>query len=259
MLKKIALCCAVVSAYWVPFYHAHGQECQILRVGGSNRWYPVSYINHETQEPEGIANDLIKLVGKKLGIPVMHNVEFPWNRTLYYLKHGRLDMISAIYWTKEREKWFQYTVPYIANNARVFVVKGKEFPFEQLEDLVGRTGIIPLGGSFGNEFDTFAKEHKLQLEHVNSKEQIIRMTITGRADYFILDYLDASIYLKQQGLQEQFVALPYTFSTTNVHFAVSRQSPCIQLTLQIDDIISKAKQDGTLHKIVEKYIKPDFR
>jgi len=252
MIKKIAVFCIAVSACFT--IRVNAQECHILRVGGTDGWYPVAYINQETREPAGIAHDFVKIVGEKLEIPVTIDATLPWKRMLEYLNDGDLDLCAAMYWTKEREERYQYTVSYFVNEARVFVPKGKEFPFERLEDLIGRTGGIPAGGSFGQAFDTFANEHQLKLQGVKTKYQMTMKVLAGRNDYFIQDYLDGMMYLKQEGLQDKFVALPHPVSTTDVYLAVSRQSPCLHLVPQINAIIDEAKQDGTLQAIIDTYI-----
>jgi len=252
-MGKIALLCVVLSIHFnVP---VNAQECDILRVAGSDRWLPVSYVNEETQEPEGIAYDFAMLVGEQLKIPVEIHATLPWKRMLLYLEKGNIDMSVAMYKTKERQEVYQFTDSYLVNTARVFVKKGQEFPFERLEDLIGLTGGIPPGGSFGEKFDTFAKDHKLKLAAVATKEQRFLMLLNGRTDYYIQDYLDGTISLQQSGLQDKVVALPHPVSITKVYFSLSRQSPCVKLVPQINAIINKAKQDGALRAIIDKYVR----
>lgn len=252
-MKTIAVSCVLISVCFSMVVHA--QECQVLRVGGTDGWLPVAYLNQATKEPEGIAHDFAKIVGNKLNIPVKIDATLPWKRMLQYTEDGNLDMVAAIYWTKERADLYQYTASYFVNEAWVFVVKGKEFPFEKFEDLIGRVGGIPLGGSFGEAFDTFAKDHQLKLEEVGTKEQMAKKILAGRNDYFIQDYLDGIMYLKQAGLQDQIVALPHPVAITEVYFALSRKSPCISLVPHINGIIDNAKRDGTLQAIIDKYSK----
>ena len=251
-MKKIAVICVLVSACLTLIVNA--QACQVLRVGGENEWLPIAYINKETGEPEGIAYDFAKIIGEKLNIPVELNATLPWKRMLLYLEKGELDMTVALYWTKEREVLYQYTIPYFENEARVFVLKGNEFTFEKLEDLIDRRGALSLG-TLGEEFETFAKQHKLRLQRVKTTTLITRKLLAGRYDYFSLDYLNGMLYLKDEGLQGQIVPLPHPVSTAAVHFALSRQSPCLALLPQINAVIEKSKQDGTLQAIVDKYIK----
>ncbi len=233
--------------------HAFGQQCDVLKVGSTQDWHPVTYIDSQSGAVRGIANDLARLLGQELGIPVEIDIETPWSRMLHNVQSGELDMVSALYWTSERDRRYLYTQPYFVNQARVFVPKGKEFPFSQLADLKGRTGVVPLGGSFGEEFDTFRVEHKLKLIAVERKERKGKMILAGRADYFIHDYLDGISYLKRYDLMEEIVALPHPISTTEVYFAFLRQSPCVELLPRINRIIDKAKSDGTLQSIIDGY------
>ncbi|ALU46012.1 hypothetical protein AT705_24135 [Pseudoalteromonas rubra] len=50
--------------------------------------------------------------------------------------------------------------PYYRNEIRVFVHKDRPFVFEKLEHLKGRVGLKPLGGSYGQAFDSFVAENK---------------------------------------------------------------------------------------------------
>jgi len=255
IIKKTIIFGVIVSACLTSIVNV--QACQVLRVAGANDWPPVAIINKDTREPEGIAYDFAKIVGKELNIPVELNATLPWKRMLSYLEKGKIDMTAALYLTKEREVLYQFTTPYFENEARVFVVKGKEFSFEKFEDLIGRSGGLSLG-SYGEKFETFAKQHKLHLGRDKSATLLTRKLLAGRYDYFILDYLNGMLYLKDEGLQEQIVALPTPISTEPVHFALSRQSPCLALVPQINAVIEKSKQDGTLQTIVDKYIKKRF-
>ena len=116
------------------------QECNILQVGGSSGWYPVNYIDEGTNDPKGIAYDFIKVIGKKLNLEVEIFASYPWKRMLKYTKIGKLDLVAALYWTREREKIYTYTEPYLVNEARVFVLKSKKFKLEKYEDFIGLRG-----------------------------------------------------------------------------------------------------------------------
>lgn len=62
------------------------------------------------------------------------------------------------------------------------------------------------------------------------------------------------LFLEQEGLQDKIVALPYPVSSTEVYFALSRQSPCVQLVPRINAIIYEAKKNGTLQTIIDTSI-----
>ncbi|MBW3695803.1 transporter substrate-binding domain-containing protein [Vibrio sp. T187] len=239
--------------------YAFGKHCQQIKVGSTNGWYPVTYVDPQTNLPSGIAHDLIQLIGERLALPIIIDTETPWKRLLHKVEEGTLDMVSAIYLTHERERLYRFTAPYYVNQARVFVAKGNEFPFNKLEDLKDLTGVIPLGGSFGDEFDNFSAENNLKLISVETKEQKGRMLLTGRADYFVHDFIDGTSYLNRYGLQDKIVALDHPISTTNVYFALSRHSPCQYLIPQINAIINETTQDGSLQAIIDQYLDGSYR
>ena len=252
MFKKTIVFCVMVSTCLTSTVNV--QACQVLRVGGTQDWAPAATINNETGEADGIAHDFARLIGEKLDIPVELNATLPWKRMLIYLEKGKIDMTVALYQTPEREVLYQYTSPYFQNESRVFVVKGKEFPFEKFEDLIGRVGgATP--GNLGEEFEGFAKQHKLRIERVPTIKQMTKKLLLGRNDYLILDYLNGMIGIKKEGLQDQIVALPHPVTASSVHLALSRQSPCLALLPQINAVIETSIQDGTLQAIVDRYIK----
>jgi len=144
-------------------------ECKQLRIAsGVINWAPLSYQNQETFQFQGVAFDIAEEVAKSLDLSMII-LDLPWKRLLWYLETGELDMALAIYKNKERENKYLYTAPYFSNEARIFVKKGREFSFNRLEDLVDRAGVVPAGASFGEDFDSFAKEKKLNLNRIHNK------------------------------------------------------------------------------------------
>ena len=226
------------------------RTCEKLRVGGSSRWFPIAYTAKDGQKIIGIGYDLIKLIAAKLALEVEINGQLPWKRALKYLKEGQLDVISALYWTEQRALDFHYSKAYFYNEPRIFVLKEKRFSYQKFEDLIGLSGIIPTGGSFGEAFDQFARENKLQLQGVSSKKLMVRALFNGMADYFIQDHLDGLSYLKQQRLEGSIIALPTPVSATPVHFALSKKSPCAAYLMKINLAISRAKAGGSLANII---------
>ena len=258
LLTKILTLLWGILSLGIPM-NVNADECLVLRAGGTKSWRPIAYFNQQTQKPEGIAYDLTKIVGQRLKIPVEINAKIPWKRLLKFVKDGDMDLISAIYRPPQIDKYFHFSIPYFVNEARVFVKKGAEFPFTQLSDLIGHRGIIPLGGSFGEEFDSFAVKHKLKLETLATKQQLVTAILQGLSDYFIQDYRDGMTYLKQHGLEDKIVALNHSVSVTPVHLAVSRQSSCAALLPEMNKIINQIKVDGTFEKMIDKYRNKDER
>ncbi len=234
--------------------NVHADECKILNVSGSVGWTPLLMKNDENNAIHGLSYDLMKEISNKLSIPFQFE-ELPWKRALLYLEKGRIDMVLGIYWTKERAQKYYYTSPILENEARVFVLKENAFKFEQLSDLIGKQGDIPLGGSFGEEFDQYAKAN-LTLHGVWKKKEHIGRLQKSRSVFFISDYFDALTEIKKFGLEEKIIALPKAVSVTQVYFVLSKNSLCSYLAPEINNIIEWMKNDGSLKAITDKYLDP---
>ncbi len=233
-------------------------NCEILKVGGNSSWQPVGYLNKNTNQLTGISYDLIKYIGQELNIPVQISSALPWKRLLKTVQEGKLDILLAAYKTEERAKSFHYSTPYYANEARIFVKKGREFKFKKFEDLHGLKGIIPLGGSYGEDFDNFAKKNGSLFVNVSSygsnfKLKFLQPVLQGYADYFIRDYQDGLSHLKKNNLTDQFITLPVPVSKLNVHFLISRNASCADLLPKVNRIVKHAKNNGVLKKIISQY------
>jgi len=253
MNKTKRLCFLSVLIALTVTQTINAQNCKTLKVSGANYWLPVSYIDPLSKDSQGISIDLLKYIASQLAIPVETDLTVPWKRVLDNLANGNIDLVSAMYKTRSREKKYHFTNSYFTNEVKIFVMKGKKFPFKRLEDLKGRTGGIPIGSSFGEEFDQFSSNNSLNLIGLKTKNQLVGMLQLGRIDYFIQDKLDAQIYLKKHNLSDSIVALTNSISFEDVHFSLSRQSPCASLLPQINTIIQTAQYDGTLQKIIDHH------
>jgi len=237
--------------------HCLAQECKQIRVAsGAFNWEPISYQNKETLKYYGVAFDVLNEVVKRLDLSVII-LDLPFKRLLMYLENGSLDIALALYKNKERETKYLYTRPYFSNEARIFVKKGKEFPFNSLEDLVGRDGMAPAGGSFGDKFDSFANANLNRNLHIlykkPFKETFHKFIINERKDYYIADFLDGMMGIKRAGLEDEIVPLAHPIGKNDVHFAFSRKSHCTYLIDDINQTIEQLMLEGFVSRLTEKY------
>jgi len=124
----------------------------------------------------------------------------------------------------------------MVNEARIFTRVDKQFELTTLADLEGLKGDQVLGGSFGDEFDSYAKAH-LEMSELTSLAAQVRRLKLGRSDFLISDYHDASKEVAQQakakGSSAAVVALPLVIARNPVYFAMSKHSACAKLAPEI--------------------------
>jgi polar amino acid transport system substrate-binding protein len=252
MKNVIARLVLILCALGAPLVYA--ERCDTINAFGAQGWLPVSYINEETGQPEGIAYDVIRYAAKELNITLNVDTKTPWKRGVASLKRGYLDLVVAIYYTEARSHDFVYTEPFYHNEARVFIKSDQRFEFNDLADLLEYSGGIFLGGSYGDQFDRFVLENNMPVQKVKTKRQLVGMLLMGRTDYFILDYLDGMTYLKKEGLESQIQVLETPVAVNPVHFAVSRNSPCKTLVPDLNKLIAEAERRGDLQRIIKKHV-----
>ncbi|MCP4671028.1 MAG: amino acid ABC transporter substrate-binding protein [Desulfobacula sp.] len=254
-LKRILTILTIIILFPI---HSFADQNKTLHISaGTEGWLPVAYKDINTNNVKGLSYDVIEEIAKRLNIVLKIN-RVPWKRMLKMLEIGDLDMAIAIYWNSERDKHFLYSTPYFQNEARIFVKKGKEFNLNKLEDLVPYTGIIPAGGSFGERFDSFAKNdlklYQLPGNDLRAKKKKINLILLERYDFFIQDYLDGMMYINQAGFNDKIVPLPYVINKTNVHFAMSKKSKKNVILPKINEIIKSMVEDGSIEKMAKTYI-----
>jgi len=227
----------------VPARTASAQEpCGRLRITGSDEWRPFSF-RDDGAELRGIGVEVAAEVGRRLGVEVVSGAGMSWNRALRAVETGEADILTAAYDTDERRIRFHLTPAYAADELRAFVVPGHGFPLSRREDLIGRRGIRPFGGSYGQEFDEFMARH-LTVTETHTPDPVAFLA-AGRADYLLLADRDG-----RATYAGRLTPLPLPLGTMPVHLLVSRTSACAALAPRIDAAIEAMRDDGTLARVM---------
>lgn len=230
----------------------HANKCTRLHVNGANSWLPMAY--RDSQENfNGIAKSIIQKIAKELRIQVTFGKKENWSDLFIQLEKGEIDMLAGAYHTTKRAQKFIYSAPFFENQARIFIRKEHPFSVTKLDDLMGRVGVRPKGGSFGEKFDRFDKEH-LNMKQVDTDKEnpLMNWLMKDKADYVIADILDGRLAIKQNNLGKHITPLPYKVSITPVHLLISKKSPCAQFVDEINRQILEMKNNGSIQTLVEK-------
>ncbi len=231
----------------------HASECQTIRANGPNGWEPISYRGAHDQL-SGMAVEVANRVFSQLGVTLRYGPKLLWKRQLHRLEHGTLDLIIAAYFNKNRDKRFTYSKPYHIEKISIFVHKDRTFEFQNLDNLKGKIGLRPLGGTYGDHFDKFAKDN-LNIKEYSDAGSNIHRIYQGNEDYVILALLDGLISAKKYGYYSKVIPLPKEVSKLPIHFLLSKKSPCIKLMERINPILTNLKSSSFTKNIEEKYLR----
>lgn len=212
---------------------------------------PSIWVTSEGGELGGPTIELINEVFKEANIS-LESENLPWARAVEQMKSGRLDMIPVIFLTEERAQFMEFSIPYVEVPTLVFVPLGKAFPFQTLEDLIGKRGVVVRDDSISEEFQKI--ESKLELRRTANYEQMIKMLISGRADYAVAPKYGFIKEASKLNHLNSIEPLPVPVAKRGVRVAISKKSKYLKYIHIINNRLEQAIKDGTMEEIIKKRI-----
>ena len=132
-------------------------ECTKITATGHPQYPAIAY--KDGDNIVGAAPTLVETIAKQLNVPLESKYMGTWEEAQQAAFDGKADMIFGIYFNDERAKYLDYVQPaFTFDDVAVFVAKGKDFPFTDKNDLIGKKGVTNQGESYGTDFDAFMKD-----------------------------------------------------------------------------------------------------
>ena len=192
----------------------------------------------------GAAPMLVEAIAKQLNIPLQSKSMGSWADAQAAARDGKADMIFGIYHNDERAQYLDYVQPaFMFDDVAVFVAKGKAFPFEGQDDLIGKKGVTNEGESYGNAFDAFMKD-KLDVSSTNGIDEAFNALLSGKADYLIAGYYPGLAEAAKAGVKDEVEVLDQALLTAEMFVAFSKKSPCAAMADKFGQAITEMTTDG---------------
>jgi polar amino acid transport system substrate-binding protein len=231
-------------------FSANAYSGEVMTASGHPEYPPVMW--KQGDEIIGVGPELMKLVFKPLGVTAKCPYRGDWYTVQDELKNSKIDALVGIYMTDERKAIMDFSIPFTKDPVVIFVAKGKTFPFEKREDLIGKKGVSTTGDSFGQAFDAFISAKLDVKRSVTVKENFDKL-LSGQADYFIFAMYSGNFEAKKLGMADKIEHLKKEASVENFYFAVSKKSRFAPLIPKANKCIEKLLKDGTVDRLVIKY------
>ncbi len=223
--------------------NAFADELQVA----TSEWIP--YVGKELPN-QGLAMDIVNRALIRAGHKPAVTIQ-AWTRTLEGADIGVYDLIAAAWYSKEREKSFIFSKPYIFNEIKLLKHADSSFDFNRISDLEGKTIGVITGYAYGEQFDRAQGLLRAPGIHVlqNINRVINRELDLTLDDERVLNYeIKHNISLNT----EKLIFLPKSVSKNGLHIAVSRQNPKHKEIVQaFDKAILEMKKDGTYERILK--------
>ncbi len=221
-----------------------------LIVATSGNLPPNTFVD-ERNQLTGYDVEVCRLIEKAFGMPMTFE-RLDWKGILPGLQTGRFDLVcSNVNITDERKQVFDYSIPY--SRAAVIPLLRKDVAgIKSFKDLAGRNvGAI----SGGNDGEIPAREIEKQFGAFKSFKgypgyaEMFADMRAGRLDVIIAPDLAAGDYLKKFPGEATFAGEPYQIRFVGIPL----QKGSAELKTAIDDTIRKARTDGTLDRLAQKF------
>lgn len=224
----------------------------VLIASGHSEYPPFMW--KEGEKIVGVGIELTAMIFGELGIKVTSKYIGAWQRLQKSAEVGKVDLIAGIYKNEDRLKYLLFPdESYTPDPVVIFVRKGKSFPFTKWQTLIDKKGGAIIGDSFEQEFDQYAKSN-LNIYRVKQIGQAFEMMIADRLDYVICGLYSGRIQTMKMGIQSDIEYLSTPLVTPIAFQAFSKKSKFIKYLPYFSKRISELKADGTIDKLIEKYM-----
>ncbi|MGB5964137.1 MAG: transporter substrate-binding domain-containing protein [Sulfurimonadaceae bacterium] len=199
-----------------------------ITVGGGIEWAPFNFVNDEGKY-DGIANDYLKLIGKKAGLHFVVETRPTWKENLDRFKNGELDLLPAVYYSKEREEHGHFSSAYFKMREFIFFLEDRK-DIQSIDDLEGKVIAIPKGYATIGRLKTLHKD--ITIIETNTILEAIQAVMSSKADALIEGQAVIS-YVLQQNMITGLKGIPQTaFDPSYIYFLTAKESPVLSKIIQ---------------------------
>ncbi len=242
-MRSILLACIGISSLF-----ANSKEI-ILNMGEVGSSYPPYFIFDEGK-PSGIMFDVLFFIAKKSDytVSVTH---LPKNRVAGLLKAGKVNATGqAPEWTKEANQ-FEFTDVVMEIRDVIFSHIDNPHSFSTFDEMIGKTAITHLGYHYPI-FDVYFDNNQIKRYDTVDERAMLGMVMKKRGDFTIINELVAKRTLAKYNWIKSFKMAKIHSKNIGYRFMFSKEWR--HFVKFFNKELIKMKKNGTLRKIVEKYV-----
>ena len=211
--------------------------------GISAEYPPFEYM--QNGELQGFDIDLAKLIAKKMNKSTEFR-DMQFNNLFQAINANQIDAaISMITITEEREKNFDFSIPYYFNKIATIFYKNDKI--EKIDDLKNKKLTCQLGTTM--EIWVKNKLPNNELVLINNNNQAIELLKNHYVNAIIIDEFQSKVLAKEN---ENFSWTIIDNSENGSGLVFKKNS---KLTNVINKIIDELKKNGEIQKLEEKWLK----
>ncbi|MGA2151342.1 MAG: PAS domain S-box protein, partial [Geobacteraceae bacterium] len=228
----------------LTFNVASGGERPKIVVGGDHDNPPYEFL--ENGKPTGFNIELMRAVAEATGMDVEFRLG-PWSKVREELEQGKIDALAGMYYSAERNKQVDFSLPHTMVSAGLFVRKDSRV--RSLEDIKGKEVIVQKG----DVIHDYLRENGVtsHIVAVTNPEDELRLLASGRHDCALMPSRFQGEYLKRTLQLTDLRAISTGLPPFRYCFAVRKGNQ--ELLYRLDEGLNILKVNGRYHDIYEKW------
>jgi PAS domain S-box-containing protein len=214
-----------------------------------DNYFPYTFVNQDGL-PDGFSVDLSKAVTRVMGMKLAFKVD-TWEKARAALEDGKIDFLPMMAYSKERDIFFDFTVPHtIAYDA--FFSRVDSVKINDLDDLAGKKIIVMKNDQAHDYLKSTLNIKPDNLILIDSLPDALRLLSSGKGDAALMPKLVGLIVIRQLGLANLSES-PTVTEDYNRPFSLSVKQGNQPLLERLGQGLSIVKNSGEYGQIYEKW------
>lgn len=194
---------------------------------GVEQWYPITFTNKENQL-DGLIGDIFKEVAKKYNIQYKVTTD-EWHLILKKLKQGKIHLIPAAFYTKERTQFALYSSVVHKSKDYIYVINTNN-KINGLADLTNKK--LAIIKNYGTIPKIKEKFPSINIVETKDLQHSIDLVLEGKADALY----DSQVVVEQYLLNNLITGLKSikqnSFEASNLHIITNKNHKILHSILE---------------------------
>lgn len=175
-------------------------------------------------------------------------VQEPWDQILNQLRYGKLDLVVGMEINTQREKYFDFTTPYMARQSVVFV-DAQTSRVQRIEELFGQFIAGDRSSQIEQSWQELGIRTRFRIRELDSKSASMALLKSGQVQAAIMPLEVGLSLARKQELTVRVLAEPRV--DTPVAIAVQKGNE--KLRRQLDDAVRELLASGEIAALYQRW------
>ena len=223
-------------------------ERQPLVAGVNIDSFPYSFLDHQGNWT-GFSAELLDAVTRVMQLRIVRAAGTAPELDERF-RNGEFDLTQALGQSPERERYAEFSVPFLTLQCAIFVRKSSP-TITAVQDLNGKRFAILDKGSIG---DRLARDNHLRMErvYVSSVEAALRAVDRGECDAALASQLTALSVIERRGLRNVRM-LDWSFPDYDIRHCFAVHKGDAQLLARLNEGLAILQRNGEFRRIYDRW------